>query len=150
MLSTGKILWKMKSWSLDFKIKSNLIFHYTRCITPKRATSLRGSSSRHYAQETQLLSKKCRSSGESLAPLRSIWPTQDLNLRPLASERNALTIEQLVGFIFYKILSVLNIMMTVDSLFLLKTALLSTFLRLKPLSSKPLARRLPVKEKIVH
>ena len=35
---------------------------------------------------------------------------------------------------FYKILSVLNIMMTVDSLFLPKAALLSIYLLLKPLS----------------
>ena len=39
-------------------------------------------------------------------------------------------------FIFYKLLSVLNIMMAVDSLFLPKAALLSIYLRLKPLSPK--------------
>ena len=41
---------------------------------------------------------------------------------------------QPLDFIFYKILSVLNIMTTVDSLFLPKAALLSIFLILKPLS----------------
>ena len=56
---------------------SNQIFHYTRWIMPKRVTSLRGPSSRHCARTTQLLSKKCRSGGESLAT------PSDLNLRPL-------------------------------------------------------------------
>ena len=36
------------------------MFHYTRCITPKRVTSLLGQSLRHCAQATQLLLKKCR------------------------------------------------------------------------------------------
>ena len=45
------------------------IFHYTRCITPKRVTSWRGPSPRHCARATQLLSKKCRSGGEPLATL---------------------------------------------------------------------------------
>ena len=33
---------------------SNQIFHYTRCITPKRVTSLRGPSPSHCARATQL------------------------------------------------------------------------------------------------
>ena len=41
------------------------MFHYTRFITPKRVTSLRGSSPRHCAWATQLFSKKCRSGVES-------------------------------------------------------------------------------------
>ena len=51
------------------QIKSNQIYHYTRCNTPKRVTSLRGPSRRHCAGATQLLSKKCRSGGELLATL---------------------------------------------------------------------------------
>ena len=43
------------------------IFHYTRCITSKHVTSLRGSSSRHCALEAQLLLKKYRIGGEPLA-----------------------------------------------------------------------------------
>ena len=43
---------------------------------------------------------------------------------------------QPLDFTCYKILSVLNIMMTVDSLFLPKVALLSIYLLWKPLSSK--------------
>ena len=39
----------------------NQIFHYTRCITPKRVTSWRGPSLRHCAWATQLPSNKCRS-----------------------------------------------------------------------------------------
>ena len=48
----------------------------------------------------------------------------------------SLALIQPLNFVFYKIQSVLNIMMTVDSLFLLKAALLSICLLLKPLSSK--------------
>ena len=52
--------------------KSNQIFHFTRCITPKCVTSLPGPSPRHCARATQLHSKNCRSSGEPLATLCSI------------------------------------------------------------------------------
>ena len=79
------------------KTKSNQIFHYTRCNTPKRVTSWRGPSPRHCAQATQLLSKKCRSGGEPLATLCPIWPAQDLNLRPPSPETNALPLDQLAG-----------------------------------------------------
>ena len=51
------------------QIKSNQIFHYTRCNTPKRVTSWRGPSPRHCARATQLHSKKCRNDGEPLATL---------------------------------------------------------------------------------
>ena len=47
--------------------KSNEIFHYTRCITPKRVTSWRIPSSFHCAWATQFLSKKLSGGGESLA-----------------------------------------------------------------------------------
>ena len=50
--------------------------------------------------------------------------------------RNLLILIQPLDFTFYKILSALNIMMTVDSLFLPTVALLSIYLLLKPLSSK--------------
>ena len=73
---------RQKSICLKRQIKSNQIFHYTRCSMPKRVTSLRGPSPRHCARATQLLSKKCCSSGEPLATLCSIWPAQDLNLGP--------------------------------------------------------------------
>ena len=49
--------------------KSNQIFHYTRCITPKRVTSLRDPSPRHCNPVIQLLSKKCRSGSKPLAAL---------------------------------------------------------------------------------
>ena len=46
------------------KIKSfknkNQIFHYTRCNTPKRVTSLRGPSPRHCARVTQFISASLR------------------------------------------------------------------------------------------
>ena len=51
-------------------ITSNkLNLHYTRCITPKRVTNLRGPSTRHCAWTTQLLSNKSRNGGEPLATL---------------------------------------------------------------------------------
>ena len=53
-------------WKLNESIQ---IFHYTRCITPKRVTTWRGPSPRHCARATQLRSKKCRSGGEPLATL---------------------------------------------------------------------------------
>ena len=40
--------------------QSNQTFHYTRCIAPKRVTSLRGPSLRQCARAAQLLSKKCQ------------------------------------------------------------------------------------------
>ena len=53
----------------------NEIFHYTRCVTPKRVTSLQGPSPRHCARATQLLSKKCCSGGEPLATLSDLTGT---------------------------------------------------------------------------
>ena len=65
---------------------TNLLY-YTRCITPKRVTSLRSPSSRHCARATQLHSKKCCSGGKSLAT------AQDLNLGPPAPETNVLPLD---------------------------------------------------------
>ena len=45
------------------------IFHYTRCIRPKRVTSWQGPSPRDCARAAELLSKKCRNGGELLAIL---------------------------------------------------------------------------------
>ena len=47
----------------------NRIFHYTLCITPKRATSLRGLFPYFCVRLTQLLSKKCCSDGEPFTTL---------------------------------------------------------------------------------
>ena len=77
--------------------KSNQILHYTHCITPKHVTSLRGPPPSHCASAAQLLSKKCRSGGEPLATLCSIWPAQDMNLRPPTLKMNALPLDQLTG-----------------------------------------------------
>ena len=52
---------------------------------------------------------------------------------------------QPLDFIFYQILPVLNIIMTVDFLFLPKAVLLSICLLLKPISSKLLTRPSPTK-----
>ena len=43
----------MLSFKLNLLVFSNQIFHYIRCITPKRVTSLRGSSPSHCARATQ-------------------------------------------------------------------------------------------------
>ena len=78
--------------------KSNQIFRYTRCITPKRVTSFSGPI---YAslrlRATQIFSKKCRSGGEPLTTLCLIIPVRDLNLRPPAPETTALPLDQLAG-----------------------------------------------------
>ena len=79
------------------KTNKNRIFDYTSCITPKRATILRGSSPRHCARATQLPSKKYRSVGKPLATLCPICPARDSNLRPPAPETNALPLDRLAG-----------------------------------------------------
>ena len=60
--------------------------------------SQHGSSPRHCARVTQLLSKKYRSGGETLAALCPIRPARDLNLGPPAPETNAIPLNQLAGF----------------------------------------------------
>ena len=72
----------------------NQIFH-TRCNTPKRVTSLRGPSPVFAPGQHSSFRRKCRSGGEPLATLRSIWPARDLNLKPPAPETNALPLNQL-------------------------------------------------------
>ena len=47
-------------------------------------------SLQHCAWATQLFRKKCRSGGEPLATLCSIWPAQDLNPRPPVLEPSTL------------------------------------------------------------
>ena len=51
--------------------KSNQIFHYTRCNTPKRVTSWRGPSPPHCARATQLLSmsQRWRAVGNTVSDL---------------------------------------------------------------------------------
>ena len=80
-------------WAIAQSNNQIKIFHYTRCITLKRVTSLRGPSPRHCARAPQLFSMKCRSGGELLATLCPIRPTRDLNLRPPSPETNALPLE---------------------------------------------------------
>ena len=46
-----------------WRLLLHLIFHHTRCITSKRATSVRNPSPRHCSPATQLLSKKWWSGG---------------------------------------------------------------------------------------
>ena len=53
-------------------------------------------------QHVQLLSKNCRNGGDPLATLCPILPAQDLNLGPLASETNALPLDQLMTLILFQ------------------------------------------------
>ena len=66
--------------------RSNQIFHYSRCIKPKRVTSLRGQSSLHCARVTQLLSKKFCSGGELVATLCPIDRSTNYLLQSAAEE----------------------------------------------------------------
>ena len=55
----------------------NQIFRYTRCNTPKRVTSFAGPifASLHPGNTASF--KKCRSDGEPLVTLCTIWPARD-------------------------------------------------------------------------
>ena len=63
--------------------------------------SFRSPSPCHCARATQLLLKKCCSSGKPLATLCPIWLARDLNLRSSAPEINALLLDQL-AYLIYK------------------------------------------------
>ena len=78
---------------------SNQVFHYSRCIAPKRVTSWRGPSSRQFAcgQHSSLR--------RNVAAVASRWQriVSDLTsvrfeLRSTAPETNALPLDQLAGF----------------------------------------------------
>ena len=71
----------------------------------------------------------------ALLPCNAYFLPVGANLQPSLIPSLLLLIQPL-NFIFYKILPVLNITMTVDFLFLPKTAHLSIYLLLKPLLSK--------------
>ena len=75
---TKALRWRCTKFNKSSKIKSFII---TPRNTPKLVTTWRGPTPRHCARATQLLSKKYRSGGESLAALCPIWPARDLNLR---------------------------------------------------------------------
>ena len=90
--------------------ESNLLSYCTCCISPKCETSLRGLSTRHYTYQQHRYfrnSKECCSVCETLATLRPIYLARDIQLRPLASETNALTFDYLAGTakIFFIIMS---------------------------------------------
>ena len=89
------------------KSKPNQIFHYTRCITPKREGVCGAHLSVIVLAATQLLSNKRRSGGEPLAKMCPILLARDLNLRFPAPETNALPIDLQAGKL--KKLFVINI-----------------------------------------
>ena len=74
------------------------MFPYTRCTTPKLVTSLRGPSVRHSARATQLLSKKCRNSGESLTNTVSDLTRPKFEPETSLSRDEALPLYQLAGY----------------------------------------------------
>ena len=78
MIFIGSIVFKEYGTSRD-QLKFSLYLLYYECIAPKRVTILRGPSPRHCLRAIQPLSKKCRSDGEPLTILCSIWPTWDLS-----------------------------------------------------------------------
>ena len=59
--------------------------------------SLQGPSPRHRAWAAQLLSKKCRSGGDSSATLCLIWSALNLNLRTPGLETIVLRLDHLAG-----------------------------------------------------
>ena len=96
--------------TLRIQVKSKLSL-YSLHSTPKLVTSsfgvlcseyndsfhltcsLWGPFPHHCVRITQLILKKCRSSGKPLATLCPIWPTRDFNLKTLAPETNAIPLE---------------------------------------------------------
>ena len=63
------VIFYVKWINSELSIKSNQIFRYIRCNTPKRVTSWRDPTPGHCARAAPLLSKKCRCGGEPLATL---------------------------------------------------------------------------------
>ena len=94
-----KICWQ--NFCFFHCFESNQIFHYTGCVTSKRATSMRGSSPRHCARVTQLLSEKCCCVGEPMAKLCRVWPPWGLNIRSPAPKTNARYRSTVFDFSFY-------------------------------------------------
>ena len=78
--------------SLQETFKSNEIFHYTHCLTPKRVTSLKCLSPHHCAYEQHRSFQRnvtvVGKSGNPLATLCPIRQAQDLNLRPSGIVKN--------------------------------------------------------------
>ena len=86
--------------SLSFKsqvVETNLnqMFHYTRCITPKRVTS---KAHLHViAPRQHSFFRRNVAVAASRWQYCPIWPARDLNLRPPAPETKALPLDQLAG-----------------------------------------------------
>ena len=70
---------------------SNQIVHYTRCITPKRITSLRA----HLRVIAPGQNSSFRKNVAAVATLCSIWPAWDLNLRTPAPGANTSPLDRL-------------------------------------------------------
>ena len=75
--------------------KINQIFYYTRCITPKRVTSLRDVSPRCNVRQHSSFGR----SVSAVACIGDTVPVRDLNLIPSVPETNKLSLDQLAGWL---------------------------------------------------
>ena len=80
---------------------SNQIFHYTRCNTPKRVTSLRSPSPRHCSRATQLLSKKMSQRWQTVGSTVSDLTGPRFEPQTLAPWTKALPLDQLAASAFF-------------------------------------------------
>ena len=94
---------------LQPQCNANLIFHYTRCITPNRVTSRWGPSSCHCDRAKQLFWMKCRSGGEPLATLYLIWPATQIHQRRIAPLHRPVENENNFFFLLGKVFCVQKI-----------------------------------------
>ena len=87
------------------------MFHYTRCITPKRITSRRDHYPRYcaFGQHSSFRRNVAVAGGELLKILFLIWLARDLNLRPPTPETNALPLDHSVQLIYITKLQTLGI-----------------------------------------
>ena len=127
--STNELLSATDKDVLPALLKSNVIYQVS-CHCDSRYVGR--TSPRLQDRVKQHFPKSIRSCSASE---KGSLPTVSAN-HPTSLILSLLLLIHALDFIFHKILSVLNITMTVDSPFLSSTALFSIYLLLKPLSSK--------------
>ena len=124
--STNELLSATNKNILPVLLKSNVIYQFS-CHCDSRYVGSTSQSCR-----TELNSMNPNLSVLALLPRNAYFPAVGANLPPRLILSLLLLIHPL-DLIFYKILPVLNIMMTVDFLILPKATLLSIYLLFKPL-----------------
>ena len=85
-----------------FENESNQIFYSTRYIMPKRVTSLLGPAFVKAPEQHGSFQRNIATMVSRWQPC-PIWPTRDLNLRPPASETNALPLDHMKWMLITKI-----------------------------------------------